>query len=62
VGGDKSFDTRDFVAGDREIGVTPHMAAAGSKRTAATLAPAMASMVLNALEARTVDPREGWLW
>jgi hypothetical protein len=26
VGGDKGFDTRDFVAGCREIGVTPHVA------------------------------------
>ena len=26
VGGDKGYDTRDFVAGCREIGVTPHVA------------------------------------
>ena len=26
VGGDKGFDTRDFVAGCRELGVTPHVA------------------------------------
>ena len=26
MGGDKGYDTRDFVAGCREIGVTPHVA------------------------------------
>ncbi|MGH3522247.1 MAG: transposase [Mycobacterium sp.] len=26
VGGDKGFDTKDFVAGCRELGVTPHVA------------------------------------
>jgi hypothetical protein len=26
VAGDKGYDTRDFVAGCREIGVTPHVA------------------------------------
>jgi hypothetical protein len=26
VGGDKNFDTRDFVCSSREMGVTPHVA------------------------------------
>ena len=35
VGGDKGYDTRDFVAGCREIGVTPHVAQNTSNRRSA---------------------------
>jgi len=32
IGGDKAYDTRDFVADCRRLGVTPHVAQATSKR------------------------------
>ncbi len=35
VGGDKGFDTRDFIAGCRELGVTPHVSQNTSKRRSA---------------------------
>jgi Transposase DDE domain/Transposase domain (DUF772) len=35
VGGDKGFDTRDFIAGCREIGVTPHVSQNTSNRRSA---------------------------
>ena len=35
VGGDKSYDTRDFVAGCREQNVTPHVAQNQSRRRSA---------------------------
>ena len=35
VGGDKGYDTRDFVAGCREIGVTPHVAQNTTNRRSA---------------------------
>jgi transposase len=35
VGGDKGFDTRDFIAGCRELGVTPHVSQNTSNRSSA---------------------------
>jgi hypothetical protein len=35
VGGDKGFDTRDFVVGCRELNITPHVAQNQSRRRSA---------------------------
>ena len=35
MGGDKGYDTRDFIAGCREMGVTPHVSQNSSNRRSA---------------------------
>jgi hypothetical protein len=40
LGGDRGYDTKDFVAGLRELNVTPHVAQNTTNRSSAILATA----------------------
>ena len=63
IGGDKNYDTADFVAGCRELGCTPHVAQNNAKRRSAIDARTTRhpGYGVSAIKRKRIEEPFGWI-